>query len=76
MGFNVVHNRLLTRDGGASTNDQGLPFYLTQLDKNQIIKSNKTHTLRIGQHNKVHQTMQQILKPRQGSYILDRMNAN
>lgn len=54
------------------------PFFIEQMRKESLIKTNKTHKLQAQQHNQTYQTARGIIQPttRAGDYILDRFNSN
>lgn len=76
MEYHLLQHKLLTREGGATLNNDGAPFCIEQMDKLRLIKSNKTHQLRMGIWNAAISNMNHHCKPHAGSYILNRMNAN
>lgn len=68
-----IRQKLFSRDGGACLNNDGLPFFVNQMTKERLIKNNKTLRLRTERKDQVTRAS---IKPKCGSYILDRIKAN
>lgn len=66
----------MTRDGGASLNDDGLPFLITQMKRNSKFQTNNTQNLRADRFDINKQRARMIIKPKKRNYILDKINAN
>ena len=68
---------LLSREAGATLQEDGLPFFLKKMQENKMIKANKVHKLRLCSVGKQPQgLLNGPIQPAHGSYILDRMHAS
>ena len=75
---NEFRESLYSRENDVGLKKDGRPFYIDQMERERLIKTSKSHTLRAQQHNHAYQAARGIIKPtaRAGDYILDRFNAN
>ena len=55
-----IKQKLFSRDGGATLNNRGLPFFVNQMKKERLITNNKTLRLRTDRFADFHPSM----KPR------------
>jgi hypothetical protein len=70
-----IKSRLFSREGGASLNDEGIPFLIQQMKKHSLVKNNKTHRLRAERYDKKLSNARSAIKPTK-NYILDKLKAN